>query len=157
MWGMMDGQAARSLYSITELAKELGVTARAIRFYEDKGLIAPQRVGNARVYDRRDRGRMILIMRGKRLGFALREIRDWLDLYDADPGQAGQMQVLLNKTRGRLAELERQRDDIEVTLAELREIEAAVFSHLQANNAAKPPNGGLPHGGPSHQQPRRGR
>ena len=153
----MDGQAARSLYSVTELAEELGVTARAIRFYEDKGLIAPQRVGNARVYDRRDRGRMILIMRGKRLGFALREIRDWLDLYDADPGQAGQMRVLLNKTRGRLAELERQRDDIEVTLAELREIEAAVFTHLHANNAAKPPNGGLPDGGSSHQQPRRGR
>ncbi len=131
----MDGQAARTLYSITELADDLGVTPRAIRFYEDKGLIAPQRVGNARVYDRRDRGRMILILRGKRLGFALREIRDWLDLYDADPSQTGQMRVLLNKARGRIAELERQREDIDTTLGELREIETAVYTHLHNSDA----------------------
>lgn len=149
MWDMMDGDVARTLYSIGELAEDLRVTPRAIRFYEDKGLIAPQRVGSARVYDRRDRARVVLILRGKRLGFALREIRDWLDLYDADPDQTGQMRVLLNKTRGRIAELERQRDDIDVTLTELRDIEASVYTHLDAANAVD--------GVPRTQQPRRGR
>lgn len=72
------------LYTVTELAAELGMTARAIRFYEDKGLITPQRAGTTRVYSSRDRARMILILRGKRLGFSLGTIREYLDLYDAD-------------------------------------------------------------------------
>ena len=72
------------LYSVTELAKELGVTPRAIRFYEAKGLITPQRAGGTRVYTHRDRGRLILILRGKKLGFSLREIKDYLDLYVVD-------------------------------------------------------------------------
>ncbi len=71
-----------SLYSVTELGKELGVSARTIRFYEDKGLLSPSRVGNNRVYAARDRARMILILRGKQLGFSLREIKEYLDLYD---------------------------------------------------------------------------
>ena len=81
----------QKLYSVSELATELGVTARALRFYEDKGLISPQRAGNTRVYTYRDRGRLMLILRGKRLGFSLREVRDWLDLYDLDPNQVAQM------------------------------------------------------------------
>ncbi len=122
------------LLTVTELARELGVTARAIRFYEDKGLIAPQRVGNRRVYSNRDRGRLVLILRGKRLGFSLREIREWLELYDAGPDQLEQMKRLLTLTRERLATLEAQYDDLEATIEELREIESEVMEHLTAKD-----------------------
>ena len=83
------------LYTVTELAKELGMTARAVRFYEDKGLITPQRAGTTRVYSARDRARMILILRGKRLGFSLSAIKEYLDLYDTDITQHAQLRVLL--------------------------------------------------------------
>ena len=83
------------LYSVSELANDLGVTPRALRFYEDKGLIAPQRAGNTRVYTHRDRGRLMLILRGKRLGFTLSEVREWLDLYEVDPDQSAQMARLV--------------------------------------------------------------
>ena len=122
------------LLTVTELARELGVTARAIRFYEDKGLIAPQRVGNRRVYSNRDRGRLVLILRGKRLGFSLREIREWLELYDAGPDQVEQMKRLLSLTQERLATLEAQYDDLEATIEELREIELEVVEHLKAKD-----------------------
>src|SRR5512134_949802 len=111
------------LYSITELADELGVTARAIRFYEAKGLLRPQRVGANRVYDYRDRARLLLILRGKRLGFSLAEIQLYLDLYDADPTHKKQLVHLLTGARERIDELESQRRDLELTLEELREIE----------------------------------
>ena len=120
----------RKLYTVTELAEELGVTPRALRFYEDKGLVTPQRAGTTRVYTHRDRGRLALILRGKRLGFSLREIGEWLDLYDADPAQAEQMRVLVGKVHERIAALERQRDDLEATLGELREIERAARIYL---------------------------
>ena len=120
----------QKLYSVTELAEELGVTPRALRFYEDKGLVTPQRAGTTRVYTHRDRGRLALILRGKRLGFSLREVGEWLDLYDADPSQAAQMRVLIGKVRERIAVLERQRDDLEATLRELSEIERAARRHL---------------------------
>jgi DNA-binding transcriptional MerR regulator len=110
------------LYSVTELANDLGVTPRALRFYEDKGLIAPQRAGNTRVYTHRDRGRLMLILRGKRLGFTLSEVREWLDLYEVDPDQSAQMARLGDKVRKRIDALEQQRDDLDATLEELREI-----------------------------------
>jgi DNA-binding transcriptional MerR regulator len=72
----------RDSYSITDLAGEFGVTARALRFYEDEGLIAPQRIGLARVYSKRDRARLAWILRGKRVGFSLADIREMIDLYD---------------------------------------------------------------------------
>jgi len=110
------------LYSVSELANDLGVTPRALRFYEDKGLLAPQRAGNTRVYTHRDRGRLMLILRGKRLGFTLREVREWLDLYEVDPDQSAQMARLGDKVRKRIDALEQQRDDLDATLEELREI-----------------------------------
>jgi DNA-binding transcriptional MerR regulator len=110
------------LYSVTELANDLGVTPRALRFYEDKGLIAPQRAGNTRVYTHRDRGRLMLILRGKRLGFTLREVREWLELYEVDPDQSAQITHLKDKVRKRIDALEQQRDDLDATLEELREI-----------------------------------
>ncbi|MBV9654272.1 MAG: MerR family DNA-binding transcriptional regulator [Acetobacteraceae bacterium] len=111
------------LYSVTELGSDLGVSARTIRFYEDKALIAPQRAGGARVYTARDRARMVLILRGKRLGFSLREIKEYLDLYDQDRTQREQIQVLLRSVRDRMGALQQQEAAIEQTLAELRDIE----------------------------------
>jgi len=128
----------QKLYSVTELAEELGVTPRALRFYEDKGLVTPQRAGTTRVYTHRDRGRLALILRGKRLGFSLREVGEWLDLYDADPNQGEQMRVLVAKVHERIAGLERQRDDLEETLSELREIEKAARRHLDTTAAVPP-------------------
>ena len=119
-------------FSIAELASELGVTLRAIRFYEAKGLIAPQRVGASRVYSGRDRARLILILRGKRMGFSLKDIREFLDLYEVDSNQAAQMTRLLGKTRERIARLETQLRDVETSLAELRDVERATGASLAA-------------------------
>jgi DNA-binding transcriptional MerR regulator len=112
------------LYTVTELAKELGMTARAVRFYEDKGLITPQRAGTTRVYSARDRARMILILRGKRLGFALSEIKEYLDLYDVDVTQHAQLRALLAAVAKRRAQLLAQRQAIDEALAELADIAA---------------------------------
>ena len=124
------GAPMQKLYTVTELAEKLGITPRALRFYEDKGLVSPQRAGTTRVYTHRDRGRLALILRGKRLGFSLREIGDWLDLYDADPGQAEQMHRLIDKVRDRIETLEGQRKDLDATLDELKEIETSARRHL---------------------------
>ena len=118
----LERPADQALYTVNQLATELGVTPRAIRFYESAGLIAPRRAGTTRVFDRRDRARLLLVLRGKRLGFSLGEIRAFLDLYDSDRSQISQMQRLLELTRHRVAELERQRRDLDQTLLELRDI-----------------------------------
>jgi DNA-binding transcriptional MerR regulator len=117
-----EGEAA-PLYSVSQLARQLGVTARTIRFYEDKHLITPQRAGTTRVYTHRDRARLVLILRGKRLGFSLREIKEFLDLYDADPQHHLQLKQLLVAVRKRVAKLQEQRTAIEQSLAELTEID----------------------------------
>jgi len=108
------------LRGIQDVARTLGVTQRALRFYEDKGLIEPQRIGTMRVYSRREVGRMQLILRGKRLGFSLREIKEFLDLYDADPRHIEQMRRLAARVRERLLELEQQKRAIEQTVEELK-------------------------------------
>ncbi|WP_430473837.1 MerR family transcriptional regulator [Thalassospira lucentensis] len=110
-------------YTVPELADDLGITPRTIRFYEQKGLLNPQRAGTTRVYTRQDRAKLLLILRGKRLGFSLKEIADYLDLYGADPTQAEQIKMLLGRVRERIADLEEQRQALDVTLDELREIE----------------------------------
>jgi DNA-binding transcriptional MerR regulator len=120
----------QKLYTVSELARELGTTPRAIRFYEDKGLIAPRRAGQNRVYGARERGRLILVLRGKRLGFSLKEIREWLDLYDSDPKQVEQMKRLGDRINARIAQLKRQQRDIEATLAELQDIRTRALAHL---------------------------
>ncbi len=117
------GAAQSGLKGINDVAAHLGVTHRALRFYEDKGLIEPARVGNTRIYSRRDVARMQLILRGKRLGFSIREIREFLDLYDADPTQREQLQHLVAQIRLRTKQLERQRAALETTIAELRSME----------------------------------
>ncbi|MDP2699111.1 MerR family DNA-binding transcriptional regulator [Thalassospira sp.] len=118
-------------YTVPELAKDLGITPRTIRFYEQKGLVAPQRAGATRVYTRQDRARLLIILRGKRLGFSLREIADYLALYAADPTQTGQIKMLLGQVRHRMEELEEQRIALDVTLDELREIEQQSIEALK--------------------------
>lgn len=132
-YGRVDGTIAdQGLYTIGELAAHCRVSPRAIRFYEEQGLIAPRRAGANRIYDRRDRGRLQLILRGKRLGFSLADIRRFLDLYDADRTGAAQMSLTLDRTRARILELEGQLEDLQLTLAELREIEAQVLARQAA-------------------------
>lgn len=126
------------LYTIGELASAFALSPRAIRFYEDQGLLSPQRAGTTRVYTKRDRARLQLILRGKRLGFTLADIREFLDLYDADRTKHRQMAMTLARTRARIAELEQQLEDITITLAELRDMEgeiAAYQAHPAPDNA----------------------
>jgi DNA-binding transcriptional MerR regulator len=110
-------------WTIGELAVEFGVTHRTIRFYEDQGLITPERRGTARVFHPRDRVRLALVLRGKRLGFDLSEIRRIVDMYDQEPGEDGQLRYLLEQIAARRTELEQRRRDIETTLAELDDVE----------------------------------
>src|SRR3954467_1443019 len=111
-------------WSITELAEEFGVTLRTIRHYEDVGLITPERRGTTRVFHPRDRIRLQLILRGKRLGFSLPEIRTIVNMYDEQPGEAGQLQYLLDQIDVRRRELDQLRRDIDETMRELAEVEA---------------------------------
>jgi DNA-binding transcriptional MerR regulator len=130
-----DVQSGVNLYSVSQLARQLGVTARTIRFYEDKSLINPQRAGTTRVYTHRDRARLMLILRGKRLGFSLREIREFLDLYDADPQHHLQLRQLLVGVRKRVAKLQEQRAAIDESLAELDEIDRQCEANLASRAA----------------------
>lgn len=123
-------RVADDLYSVTELGRDLGVSARTIRLYEAKGLISPCRAGNNRVYTNRDRSRMILILRGKRLGFSLREIKEYLDLYEVDPTHAKQLRLLLKSVASRIQRLEEQRIALDQTLDELREVAAQAQAAL---------------------------
>lgn len=122
----------RDLMGIQDAANLLGVTHRTLRFYEDKGLIEPQRVGNTRIYARREVARMQLILRGKRLGFTIREIKEFLDLYDADPEHVEQSRLLLRRIRERLKLLAKQRAALEETVAELKKLEAETLAEIAA-------------------------
>jgi DNA-binding transcriptional MerR regulator len=111
----------RESFSITDLSTEFGVTARALRFYEDEGLICPSRRGIARIYSRRDRARLAWILRAKRVGFSLAQIREMIDLYDLDDGRRTQREVTLGMCRDRIAFLKRQRQDIDSSIEELEQ------------------------------------
>ena len=128
--------ALNKLYAVSELAKDLGVTPRTLRFYEDKGLLSPQRLGTTRAYTHRDKVRMILILRGKRMGFSLREIKEFLDLYIVDHSNVKQMQHLLNKVRGRIGLLEEQLQAVQTSLQELRKMEEVSTEALHAKGVA---------------------
>jgi DNA-binding transcriptional MerR regulator len=119
-------------WTIAEIALEFGVTHRTIRYYEDVGLVSPERRGTARVFHPRDRIRLQLVLRGKRLGFPLDEIRTIVDLYDQQPGEAGQLRYLLGQIGDRRAELEQRRRDVEAALAELDELEQRCAADLTA-------------------------
>ena len=112
------------VFSIAELAQEMDITTRTIRFYEDKGLLRPTRRGQQRVYSRADRTRLKLVLRGKRLGWPLDDIREMIELYDTPDGERKQLEVMLRKLDHSRSVLLQQRDDVELALRELKEIEA---------------------------------
>ncbi len=128
--------SAELTYTISELASEFAITARAIRFYEDKNLLQPRRNGLARVYGRRDRGRLKLILRGKRLGFTLSDISEMLDLYDPHGEGRNQLRLAQAKINKRLAVLKQQRRDIDEVIGELQENCGLVTAQLDQNNGA---------------------
>jgi len=117
-------------YAIGDLAKEFGVTTRTIRFYEDSGMITPRRDGQRRCYSGRDRVRLMLILRGKRLGFSLAEVREIIDLYDEAPGETGQLRLLLGKIEARRRELLAKQSDLQQALAELDDVAANAAERL---------------------------
>lgn len=128
---------ADATYTITELAREFGLTTRAIRFYEDHGLIAPTRAGRNRVYGNRDKVRLKLTLRGKRLGLSLSEIRELIDMYDAAKDERAQVERLQQVLQKRRSILEQQREDIEVVLGEIAAFEQQCRDFLDGN-AGKP-------------------
>ena len=124
----------REDFSITDLSAEFGITARALRFYEDEGLIAPVRRGTQRIYSHRDRSRIAWVLRGKRVGFSLAEIREMIDLYDVGDGRRVQRQVSLERCRDRIALLQRQKADIDAAIAELTDF-VAVLEDVSARDS----------------------
>ncbi len=132
-----DGDASKaSMFTIGDLAREFGVTLRTLRFYEDKNLLNPKRDGLNRLYSRRDRARLKLVLMGKRVGFSLTEIKDMLDLYDLRDGQVTQLRVALGRFNEQIAVLEQQKKDIEQALAELRRTTSVVSGLLKEKESA---------------------
>ena len=126
----MKSSKEKQFYTVPELSKELGLTERAIRYYESKGLLAPQRAGNTRIFSYKDRARLIIIMRAKKLGFSLNGIKSYLDLYDVDSNNRKQTELGLNAVDERINFLEEQRDEIKILLADLNEIKHALVRTL---------------------------
>ena len=125
--GAPDGAGGEpASYTITELTREFDVSTRTLRFYEDEGLLHPQRRGRTRVFRPADRQLLAHILRGKRLGFSIAEIREIVDMYREPPGEAGQLDLLMARVREKRDALEQKRRDIEATLDGLAEVEAAV-------------------------------
>ena len=131
--GAENGLMSDPRLAIGELAGEFGLTHRTIRHYEDEGLLAPERIGSTRVYGHRDRARLALICRGKRLGFSLAEIKDFLNLYDTDDAQIEQMRYMRSIARRRISALEQQLADVQQTLSELCTIDTQISEHLRRN------------------------
>ena len=128
-------------YSISELAKEFDITTRSIRFYEDQGLLSPTRAGQTRIYSKRDRVRLKLILRGKRLGFSLSETGQLFELYDADKSSVTQLNTMLKLIEHKKSELQQQLDDIKVVLMELVTVEKRCRNTLNEAKQQKNANG----------------
>jgi DNA-binding transcriptional MerR regulator len=130
--GFDRGAAGREVFTIRDLTKEFAVSARTLRFYEEKGLLAPRRKGEQRLYTRRDRARLRYVLTGKRVGFSLEEVREMLDLYDLGDGRRTQLQVALAKFQERAAQLEEQRGEIDRAIAELARASLEIQAMLAA-------------------------
>jgi DNA-binding transcriptional MerR regulator len=128
--GFDRGAAGREVFTIRDLTKEFAVSARTLRFYEEKGLLAPRRKGEQRLYSRRDRARLRYVLMGKRVGFSLEDVREMLDLYDLGDGQRTQLHVALAKFQERAAQLEEQRAEIDRAIAELARASLAIQAML---------------------------
>jgi DNA-binding transcriptional MerR regulator len=127
------------LFGITELCKEFGVTLRTLRFYEDKGLLAPRRINGARIYTRRDRARLALILRAKSIGSSLADIKRYLDLYGSHgEGRAQQLHYVIERTDREIAELEKKREQIDTLLAELRLINSTCKKQIHPTKRPPP-------------------
>ncbi len=122
--------AVRETFTISDLAAEFDITTRTIRFYESRGLINPERIGTTRRYSKRDRARLMIILRGRNLGFTVEDVGEYLALYDTDPGQLAQTRLLLGKVESAVRELESKREDIAHSLSELEEIRLRCETHL---------------------------
>ena len=127
---MPEDPSAPVTYSISDLAEEYGVTTRTIRFYESEGLLSPTRDGQRRIFSVRDRTRLKLILRGKRIGFSLAEIREIIDMYDAPPGESGQLRHLIDRIETQRLELEARRAVIDGTLRDLGAVERDARARL---------------------------
>ena len=123
--------------SIGDLAREFDVTLRTIRFYEDEGLLSPRREGSRRIYSKRDQVRLKLILRGKRLGFSLADVREMLELYDSAPDERQQLEKFVASLSARRAQLERQRAEIDEALGEIRAFERQSRKLLSAARGGK--------------------
>ena len=123
------------IYSIAELAREFAITARTIRFYEDEGLVSPRRQGLTRLYSAGDRARLGWILRGKRLGFSLSEIKELLDLYQVDRTGVSQLRELLRRSRLHIEDLQRRRRDLDAHIREFEEVETQVAAELRRRGA----------------------
>ncbi|MEI6858355.1 MAG: MerR family DNA-binding transcriptional regulator [Shewanella sp.] len=120
---MIKNQSSQITYSISDLSKEFDITTRSIRFYEDQGLVKPTRRGQTRIYNLKDKVRLKLILRGKRLGFSLAETRRLFELYDTDKNSSSQLQTMLDLVEDKKSSLLQQMDDIKVVLMELNSAE----------------------------------
>ena len=127
--------SSTNTFSISDLSKEFDITTRTIRFYEDKGLISPLREGQKRIYSQRDRVRLKLILRGKRLGFSLQEIQELMDLYDYDKSEVTQLKVLIERIQIRKLNLENQKKDLEEMLKELEGVETNCKNLLRSKQS----------------------
>ena len=131
------GAAGREIFTIRDLTKEFAISARTLRFYEEKGLIAPRRNGQERLYSRRDRARLKYVLMGKAVGFSLEEVRQMLDLYDLGDGQVTQLRVALGKFKEQIGRLQRQKSEIERAVVELSRASKAVETMLAARGQAR--------------------
>lgn len=130
-YAVIEPREGQETFTISDLSAEFDVTARALRFYEDEGLITPERRGTQRIYSHRDRARLAWILRGKRVGFSLGEIREMIDLYDVGDGRRLQRQVAIDRGRARIDLLEAQKQDIDAAITEL----TAFVAVLEAGRA----------------------
>lgn len=127
--------SSEKTFTITELAREFNITPRAIRYYEDQGLLAPERSGNARIYRKRERTRLKLALRGKRLGLSLADIRELIEMYDTVQDPSPQLSAFLDVLGRRKSALEQQREDIEAMLAEIQGFERQCRELLEGSEA----------------------
>jgi DNA-binding transcriptional MerR regulator len=134
---MANDKSANRTYAIGELAREFGITSRTLRLYEEEGLLDPQRDGTRRIYNERNRVRLRLILRGKRLGWSLSEIRESFDLYDSSLGEQAQLELMLSKLEQRRETLIAQRQDIDHALQDLQRVEADARQSLREIRAAQ--------------------